>query len=173
MIFAVLCTGPSMSQAVANSVRDLNVIAVNGAYQFAPWAKALAASDSKWWACNPEAMKFTGRKFTAMNIPGIERVSPGTFGTGRCSGVLALEVAKLLGAKQILLLGADFKGGHFFGDYQKPLKNTTDERREVHRKQFRSWRDANVRISVINCTPGSGLDCFVKLPMEAALREVA
>lgn len=168
--FAVLATGPSMSQAVADSVRELRVIAVNGAYELAPWAEALVANDGKWWACNTEAMQFAGRKFSAGNILGLERLKPeGLIGTNTCSGVLAMEVAKRLGATRILLLGFDFRGGHFFGDYKPPLKKTTTERREVHRKQFRSWRDSNARVSVLNCTPLSGLDCFVKLPLEAAL----
>jgi hypothetical protein len=171
--FAVLCTGPSLSQALADAVRHLRVIAVNGAHVFAPWAEALVANDGKWWACNPEAMNFAGRKVTSQNVLGLERLNPnGAIGTNTCSGVLALEVARRAGAQRILLLGADFRSGHFFGDYKPPLKNTTPDRREVHRKQFRAWRDANTRVTVLNCTPSSGLDCFVKVPLEVALHDL-
>jgi hypothetical protein len=162
-----------MSQAVADAVRSLRVVAVNGAYIFAPWANALIANDSKWWACNPEAWKFAGHKVSTQNVPGLERMLPnGLIGTNTCSGVIGMEWAKRNGAKRILLLGADFRGGHFFGDYQTPLKNTEADRREVHREQFRKWRDANVRVQVLNCTPSSGLDCFVKVPIEEALRDM-
>lgn len=168
--FAVLCTGPSMSQAVADSVRHLRVIAVNGAYALAPWAEALAANDCKWWAANPGAMKFAGRKLSVGNNWGLERINPeGMISTGSCSGVLALEIAKRAGAEKILLLGADFKGSHFFGEYTGQLKNTTPERRKVHGKQFRAWRDANTRVTVLNCTPGSALDAFPKVPLEQVL----
>lgn len=168
--FAVLCTGPSLTQAAVDAVRHLRVIAVNGAYTLAPWAEVLVANDGKWWACNPEAMKFAGRKFSSQNVLGLERINPnGAIGTNTCSGVLALEVAKRLGAKRILLLGADFRPGHFFGDYRHPMKNTTPDRRAVHRKQFRSWRDGNAGISVLNCTPGSGLDVFVHVSLERAI----
>lgn len=173
MTFAILCTGPSMSQAVADSVRHLRVIAVNSSYTLAPWAEALAANDSRWWTQNPAALKFAGRKFSAAQQWGLERINPdGLIGTNSCSGVLALELAKRLGAKRILLLGADFHGSHFFGKYEGRLNNTTPERREVHRKQFRCWRDANVRVSVLNCTPGSALDVFAKVPLAEALQQL-
>lgn len=171
-VFAILCTGPSLTQAVADAVRHLRVVAVNGSYVFAPWAEALVANDGKWWACNPEAEKFAGRKVSTQNVLGLERMNPnGAIGTNTCSGVVAMEWARRQGATRILLLGADFRAGHFFGDYKPPMKNTTPDRREVHRKQFKAWRDANVRVTVLNCTPGSSLDCFVKVPLEVALQE--
>lgn len=170
MTFAILCTGPSMSQAVADSVRHFRVIAVNQAFELAPNAAALVANDGKWWACNPAAMRFAGRKFSSQNIHGLERINPtGAIGTHTCSGVLALEVAKRLGAKRILMFGLDFRGGHYFGAYKPPMGTTTPDRREIHRKQFRSWRDGNAGIHVFNCTPKSGLEVFVHIPLERVL----
>ena len=169
MIFAVLCTGPSMSQAVADSVRHLRVIAVNQAYELAPWAEALAANDMGWWHNNPKAREFEGRKFSANEIREVERVTGnGQVRSEHCSGVLALEVAKFLGATRVLLLGVDFHGSHYFGDYTGTLRNTTEQRRGHHAKQFAVWGKANPQVEILNCTPESKLACF---PM-ARLEEV-
>lgn len=167
MMFAVLCTGPSMSQAVAGSVRHLRVIAVNTAFELAPWADALAANDYAWWREHPKAKQFPGRKFSTNRIPGVERVETHrAISTQSCSGVLALEVAKQLGASRIFLLGADFHGSHFFGDYGGDLKNTTEDWRRVHANQFALWKRLNPQVEVINCTPGSKLECFPMARLE-------
>jgi hypothetical protein len=160
-VFAILCTGPSMSQAVADSVRHLRVVAVNNAYELAPWAEALAANDHAWWRKNPEARKFEGRKFSTNTILGVERLqAPMLVKSDSCSGVLALEVAKHLGATRILLYGVDMRGSHYFGEYSNGLLNTTEERRKIHMRQFAAWGRANPSIEVLNATPGSKLACF-------------
>lgn len=169
MHFAVLCTGPSMSQAVADAVRHLRVVAVNNTYQLAPWAEALAANDAAWWARNPEAKKFAGRKFSTNRITGVEQVKSPNVSSPYCSGVVALEVARQLGATRVLLLGADFHGSHFFGDYTDGLKNTTEARRKTHANQFKLWGRANPQLEVWNCTAGSQLGCFPKMDLQEAL----
>lgn len=158
--FAILCTGPSMSQEVANMTRSVQTVAVNNARELAPWAVALAANDSRWWLQNPDALKLPCRKFSANKLHGVERITSNMLSSATCSGVLALEVAKYLGAKRILLFGVDFKGTHYFGPYQRPLNNTTNEQREVHRKQFERWAKFNHGLPVINCTPDSDLRVF-------------
>jgi hypothetical protein len=181
MTFAVLCTGPSLSPAVAESVRHLQTVAVNTVGldvinsvtgevvpAIAPWATALAANDVAFWAAFPQAREFAGRRFSANRIKGVERIEG--VSSGHCSGVLALEVAKHLGATRILLLGCDMHGTHYFGPYaHQKLKNTTDPRRKIHIQQFAQWGKRNPGIEVINCTPGSALQCFPHSTLEAAL----
>src|SRR5262245_44079884 len=60
---AILATGPSMTQAVADSVAwfDL-IVVVNDAFRLALWAHALAANDHAWWRRNPDSREFAGRK---------------------------------------------------------------------------------------------------------------
>lgn len=178
-MFAILCTGPSMSHAVADSVRHLRVIAVNGVGidtfdaggnlipAVAPWSEALAANDMAWWKHNPKAKEFAGRKFSTNVISGVERVIASNVGTDACSGVLGLEVAKQLGAETILLLGADFHGSHYFGEYTNGLRNTHDARRKVHAKQFAAWGKANPKVQVFNCTEGSELRAFPMARLES------
>lgn len=59
----ILATGPSMSQAVADSARGFGtVIAVSDAYRLAPWADCLVSADTAWWKHhNPD---FAGPKFS-------------------------------------------------------------------------------------------------------------
>jgi hypothetical protein len=165
--FAVLATGPSMSETVARSVMlRCNVVAVSDAYRLAPWADALASQDVAWWRANPDALEFTGRKFCgASEIKGVERV-PG-ISSGSNSGLLALHVAVKLGATRILMLGFDMQGSHYFGPHQKPLKNTTADRYRVFKEQFARFQPRGVKI--LNCTPGSALAAYPSEDLACAL----
>jgi hypothetical protein len=179
---AVLCTGPSLSPAVAESVRHLQTVAVNTVGldvinsvtgevvpAIAPWATALAANDVAFWVAFPQAREFAGRRFSANRIKGVERIEG--VSSGHCSGVLALEVAKQLGATRILLLGCDMHGTHYFGPYaHQKLKNTTDPRRKIHMQQFAQWGKRNPGIEVINCTPGSAIAAFPMGSLDEFLR---
>ena len=48
-MIVLLAPGPSMSQALADSVRGCRVGAVTSALPLAPWAEFVAASDVSWW----------------------------------------------------------------------------------------------------------------------------
>lgn len=168
--FAILATGPSLSQADADSVRGRSrVIAVNDSFRLAPWADALVAVDRQWWAANPDAHDFTGRKFSRMKVQGVERIiqPPELRATHSNSGLVACLVAEMLGATRILLLGFDMAGSHFFGEHKEPLTNSTPARFAGFRSQFAKWRPRGVK--VLNCTPNSALRCFPAATLEAAL----
>ena len=162
--FALLAPGPSLTQAAADSVRGLKVIAVSDAYRLAPWADALVANDAVWWKVRPDAHAFAGRKFSANELPGIEKVPNDRNGVnkGTPSGALSLYVAKRLGAKRILLLGFDHRGDHFFGPHVAPLKNTPPQRWSLFGSYFDAMADImkSEGIEVFNCTEGSALKCF-------------
>lgn len=160
MTWVILATGPSMSQAVADSVRSAKTVAVSDAFRLAPRADVLVSADRKWWIANPDAKEFAGLKFAAIkpheDADGIERFNAGVNSIN--SGLLACHVAAKLGAKMILLCGFDLHGTHYFGPHREPLTNTTDKRFEVFKRQFAAYRPAGVEI--INCTPGSALRCY-------------
>lgn len=168
MTWAILATGPSMSQAVADSVRGLNVIAVSDAYRLAPWALAMVSQDRAWWKANPAALKFAGRKFSGGREPveGTEKL-PDVL-TGSNSGVLGIRAARFLGAKRIVLLGFDGHGTHFFGPHIGPLKNTSDARRVVHMEQHRQEAHACkwAGVEVWNCTPGTAIPHYRKAELQ-------
>lgn len=178
-MWAILASGPSMSQALADSVRGrCNVITVSDVYKLAPWADALVSQDKPWWRFHQEAHGFAGRKFSGahwdgLDVPGLERV-PFEAGiqSGTNSALLACEVAvKTFGAKELLLLGVDMKGTHFFGPHPAPLKNTTEQRFEVMKQQFANWRPKGV--TVWNCNLDSGLECFPKRSLDECLAGLA
>jgi hypothetical protein len=166
--FAVLATGPSMSQELADYVRGkCKVVVVSDAIRLAPWADALVSNDRNWWETHKAAAKFAGPKFASVSLPGGVQALPrdGLFGNGLNSGLQGMRVAKLLGATKILLCGFDMGGSHFFGPHPHPLKNTTAKRFVKHIEQFNKWRGC----PVINCTPRSALKQFPMSTIEQQL----
>lgn len=159
MKFAVLATGPSMSQEVADYVRGkCQVVAVSDSYKLAPWCDALVSTDPDWWAQNPEALELSCRKFGLIpdfrKIEGVEQFVQLPYGVN--SGLRALHVAAMLGATEIALCGVDLKGTHFFGPHEK-LSNTTPDRFKLFRQQFMRYKP---KAKVWNCSPASTLSCF-------------
>ena len=155
--WALLAPGPSASAELAERLRPFPLGVIGCAYQLAPWARFVAASDGKWWRTYPDARE-VGRSYAMHSAKDCERVR--MVGGIVNSGVLGMEVAKRQGATTILLCGFDMHGSHFFGKYTNGLSNTTDKRREVHLRQYAQWGKANPRVRVINLTAGSALKCF-------------
>ena len=165
MLAIILATGPSMSQAIANSVRGKGtVIAVSDSYKLAPWADILVSSDAAWWRFHkPE---FAGRKLSGVPVHGIE-LAEGVV-SGSNSGLIALQVAVNLGAKKVLLCGYDMGGTHFFGPHPDGLKNTAPKRFEVFKKQFENYKPKGIEI--LNCTQGSALRAYPMARLEDYLQ---
>lgn len=165
MIFAVLASGPSMSQEVADSVRGrCSVVAVSDAYRLAPWADVLVSQDAAWWRSHPDAKEFKGRKFAGVVVPDVEKF-PSL--TGSNSGLLGCQVAVSLGATRILLLGVDLRGSHFFGPHPAPLRNTAEHRFRAFEEQFKRYKPRGVEI--LNCSPKSFLKAYPKADLNASL----
>lgn len=159
-MWAVLATGPSMSQEIADFVcGKCSVVAVSDAYKLAPWADALVSHDRAWWREYPEAMNFAGRKFCATDLHGTEIIKGPYIGSDINSGLEGMRVAQMLGASLIILLGFDMsakRGAHYFGKHPAPLSNTKPERFKKQIEQFMKWKGCEV----LNCTHGSALKHF-------------
>lgn len=168
--WAILASGPSMSKEVAESVRPFRVIAVSNTYELAPWADVLVSNDKSWWTNTPNAKSFMGEKFCGLAIEPPKEVTkfPGAM-SGSNSALLALQVAVSKGAKRILLLGVDLGGKHYFGDHPSPLKNPTEHRFEIFKRQFAAYKPAGVEI--FNCSPGSRLKAYPFASVEDFLPE--
>lgn len=150
-----------MNLQVARSLMGrCSVVVVSDAFRLAPWADGLVSQDAKWWASNPDAMQFAGRKFSGALMEGVEKVQfEGPIASGSNSGLLAMHVAVTkFGATRLLLLGFDMCGGHFFGPHVAPLRNTSPSRFDAFKEQFKRYRPRGVEI--INCTPGSVLKAY-------------
>ncbi len=170
--WAVLATGPSLTQAQADAVRGrFGVIAVSDAYRLAPWADALVSTDSAWWRHHKP--RFAGRRFSALGHKGTEPVRGHAPGSN--SGALAVRVARSLGARLIVLLGFDGHGSHFFGDHPAPLVNTTPARRRIHAQQHAAEAAACAAagIQIFNCTPGTALTCYPIATLDEVLDATA
>lgn len=144
---AVLASGPSMSQDIADYVRGrARVIAVNnqgiptyaeGKHHpaLAPWADVLYASDPKWWrAYQEDALKFAGLKVTVrttleyadvlsleLSVSAPFDPRPTHLVSGGNSGYQAIHLAAHFGAARILLCGFDMRAvdgrKHWFGNH--------------------------------------------------------
>lgn len=167
----ILASGPSLSDEDVDYIAarccrlDLITIVVNNSYMKAPWADALVANDHNWWRAYPEAMGFSGHKFSC----GIEAYKGtswfNTRSLGHSDGVnstlVAMYVARdVYKVDRIILLGVDMHsrhGAHFFGKHTVSfLRNTDDDLFKRHIKQFDKFSGCEV----INCTKGSDLKRF-------------
>lgn len=161
---AVLASGQSLTDEQVEYVRKareygrLNyVLAVsNVGLDKAPWADALVSHDSKWWHSNKSSFEFRGIKFSRMGLAGTQKFIP-EHKSGCNSGYMAMQIARdIYKAHQIILLGFDMHGTHYFGEHTSGLKNTSESDFKRHIMQFDSWTGAEV----INCTPDSALTQF-------------
>ena len=193
---AILASGPSMTRDQADYVRGkCRVIAVNnqgidthvdGVLQpaLAPWADALYAADYKWWNCYKDrALKFEKYKISIRSGPFKEvhylqqsavRVfdpRPDYLVTGGNSGYQALHLAVHFGAKRVILLGYDMRmqgtRKHWFGDHPGNLNARGNYPMWIRCFQmFANELRKNLGVGVVNCTPGTALDCFPKAELK-------
>jgi hypothetical protein len=181
-----IATGPSLTREDVEACRDkAPVIAVNDAVRYAPWADVLYACDAKWWSEHPETMTFTGRKYglrAASGRPDVTVLKQGTDGglsldpttlcTGKNSGYQAINLAVLLGAVRILLLGYDMQAAgtqvHFFGNHPWPSGPTPFGLFLAHFQTLVAPLRA-AGVTVVNCTRSTRLTCFPRQPLAEAL----
>lgn len=185
----ILASGPSMNQAVANTVRGTRTIAINTTFQLAPWADMLYAADARWWkayekpidgpswrilggikvACEPTQYKEV-HQIKNTGESGFDP-DPGCVRIGGNSGYQAIHIAAHAGAKRILLCGFDMKGCHWHGRHPEPLRNHGEGIYARWLKNFDGLAKAlnGLGIEVLNCTPGSALKAFPMVALEEAL----
>lgn len=188
----VAATGPSLTLQVAESCVGQHVVAVNDAYRLLPYAEVLYGCDPDWWEVHQGCPGFAGEKWSSHELVHNDKLAtasrynlrlvggrdgegfsldPSAVHYGSNSGFQAINLAILMGARRVLLVGFDMhtRGHrHFFGDHPEPLSNYM--KFETLVPTFR--RAAALLpsgIEIINCTPGSALDCFPIMPLEDAL----
>lgn len=171
---AILASGPSMSQAVADKVRAdrLPAIVVNTTFRLAPWADLLYGADASWWKNTAGALQFAGLKFSCEPVLGILNLrnagKTGYSDDATCihtygnSGAQAIQIAAKGGAARILLHGFDMRGSHWHGEHPKPLRSTSAGTLDGWVKSMETLAAelAQRSVQVVNCTPGSALKCF-------------
>lgn len=194
-----IASGPSLTAEDVALVRGkARVIAINANYTLAPWCDVLYAADAKFWRWiykgthpygdGPAFLReFAGLKYTltrgAADVHksvtvlrrGIDTglsVNPTTLNTGRNSGYQAINLAVLLGASRILLLGYDMQQGpkgqeHWHVDHPNKSRSPYQNFRSFYPSLVEPLKAAGVE--VINCTRRTALTCFPRMALEHAL----
>ena len=92
---------------------------------------------------------------------------------GSNSGYQALNIAVLMGATRIILLGFDMKRvqgkSHFFGEHPKGLSNGDGYGLFIEKFQTAVDLPKEAAIEVLNCTPDSALPWFEKRDLREVL----
>ncbi len=166
------------------------MIVVNDMYRRLPCADLLYASDGAWWNAHKGAPGFAGLKVSqdaaAAQNWGVKRVpmedgaglslDPLRIYGGGNGGYQAVNLAVLLGARQILLLGYDLVTSptgrlHSYPNHAGDLANPDSDCFLRWRKSFETMVPDLERaaIDIVNCSPSSALDCFPKAQLEAVL----
>lgn len=200
----LIAGGPSLTKGQVTSVKhayyhgEIQAIGVNDAYRLAPWVDGLYAADPPWWELHIKAVRetyipnlycqdeHTSRRWGLRWTPGPKRgghleytglsFDPNRIHYGSHSGFQALNIAVLMGAKKIILLGYDMKPGaggkmHWFGEHPETSGLCTE-------RDFGPWVEfydqaagqlADRGIQVLNCSPDSAINCFPKTTITAAL----
>lgn len=184
-VAVIIGGGPSITQEQIGIIQKAHkkgsvfAIAINDAYQLAPWADVLYVCDSVWWKWHYENTKeFRGLRITRSlaaekrypdliwiegepHDQGLSKRQDSIV-NGRIGGYQAINLAVNFGAKKILLIGYDMRniGGlsHWFGDHPNNQRPFWKNRIEHFKNMLPDLKERN--ITVINCTPGSALDAF-------------
>jgi hypothetical protein len=187
----VAATGPSLTQEVADRCRGHAAVAVSDAWRLLPWADVLYACDAAWWRYHRGVPDFAGERWTSHGAGNDKQDIASTYGLrcvagaqgvgfsrrqdvihyGHNSGFQALNLAILLGAARIVLVGFDMRvvdgRRHFHGDHPHPLINADPRRFVPHFERAAASLPAGVEI--LNATPGSALTCWPIVPLVDAL----
>jgi len=184
-VAVIIGGGPSVTQDQIDLIREahekgnVHVIAINNAYEIAPWADVLYACDAVWWKWHHEhTVDFQGLRITRSlkareNYPDLiwiegEAHDQGlskrqdSIVNGRIGGYQGINLAVNFGAKRILLVGYDMRniGGlsHWHGDHPNKQRPIWKHRIAHFKNMLPDLKERG--IEVINCTPGSALDAF-------------
>jgi len=188
----VIASGPSLTQADCDLVKSkpVKTLAVSDAYKLIE-ADYHYSCDRVWWELHIAHVK-AGRRFTQYGgdderewaeSQGLEPVlSCGLPGLGLdCihtngnSGAQAINLAYLLGAKSIYLLGFDMDWtdgkSHFFGDHPEGLRNRNPN--VLIPKFDQLAKDLEARgVEVINCSRATALYQFRRESLESVLERL-
>lgn len=177
----VLATGPSLPGLIAGGPLPFETIAINNAFDVAPWADHLYAADWLWWHVNNGAPSFAGQRwsvspkagllFDDITVLGSVRSGGLSFAEGVInigipgganSGHQAINLAVLMGAMRIILIGFDLQTvdgeEHYFGQHAAPL-NSGSNLKGFATSIATIAADAG-GIEILNATPGSALEEF-------------
>lgn len=182
----ILASGESAAEWRRFVFRPWPVFAINDAWRLEPSACCLYAADRRWWehhgpdvrrdfqgACyTADAWTAKQQKINAVRVehrPGLS-LEPGTLYAGGDignSGAQAMNLAVHLGARQLVLVGFDMHGSHFFGDHPKEVARHSAQPFDQFVKGMATMAadlDKN-GIAVVNASPTSKLMYWPRRPL--------
>jgi len=187
----VVCigAGPSITKDdAAYALSHAPVVAAGDGYWYAPRAEVLHACDLRWWRKEYGARAFRGRFRTTLDATaarefglrlletgpkfGLQVADPWAVAHGQSSGYQAVNLAVLMGAARVLLLGYDYQksehGEHYFhrDDRWRGTRNY-GKMREAWPSMAEAARAVGVEI--VNCSRRSVLECFPTRPLREVL----
>lgn len=188
-VVVILGGGPSLT---ASQIRDVawarldgrcRVIAVNDSVYLAWWADWLHAADGNWWRTHIQRVQhFKGIKttidptvptawvsgvFNPTGVIGFDK-DPYCIRTGNGSGYQAIHCAMQACAKRIVLLGFDMQGDHWHSGH---VGEAPTNHAETMVKHFDTLVPTlkELKIDIVNCSPGSALWCFPRAELLSVL----
>lgn len=167
--------GPSLSSCDLDALRSQGkIIAINRAFEAAPEADLLFWADRRfyeWFAAGIDALG--GEKVTVSDDGDYpddvcrlkwDRSAPFSIDptrlAGQCSGGHAINLAALLGCREIWLLGFDFGDGHWHDGYPQTGNEHLRTKKFVPAIERMAPHLAASGIAVFNANPASNLRCF-------------
>ncbi len=127
---AILAAGPSMSQSVADAMREHKTVVLNHTVTLAPWADLFLALDPGETFC-AQCPNFAGIRVCGIDDPDTDALYAGlmyeriTLGEGhqieiRNNGLAAIRLTERLGVAKIILCGFDPQvRGYYTGEWSE------------------------------------------------------
>lgn len=186
----ILGGGPSLKNVDIELLRGRGrVIAINDAYQLCPFADVVYWADTRWFRLHHERLADHTAPFkvTRADPEFRHQVSPlyvlklaAGYGlssshdtiTGIDGGANAINVAHLLGAGTIVLLGYDMRAnGHWHNGHEgmKPTDQTVYDRDYIPAYGRLALSAQKLGLKILNATTGSALKCFETARLDKVL----
>jgi hypothetical protein len=187
----VVClgSGPSLTLEDVDFCRGrARVIAVKDTIRLAPWADVLYSGEIKWWRHYGRTLAFDGLRYgieaegmaalaPSVNVNVLKNTgfigletNPAGLRTGKNSGYQAINLAALLGAARIVLLGYDMQldgsRPHFFGDHPYPRSNVFRDFIQLFETLIEPLKQLG--IAIVNCSRATALTCFERCSLAEA-----
>ena len=109
-------------------------------------------------------------KLTSIDAPGLSK-KQGTIHRGDNSGYQAINLAYLLGAERIILLGFDMMmhgtQRHWFGDHPGDMNAASSY--PSFMRHFETIKPADYGLEIWNCSRRTAMDCFPKHDLDECL----
>lgn len=182
--------GPSVNHIPWKLLRDRPIVGCNDAFRLGDHIDWLVFADKRWWVWNHEELtKWKNRENTIALVPQLLKdkpswlkivrrdearfglsVEPDTVCWNRGCGGAAINVAYLLGASRVVLLGFDMRmvdRKHNWHDNHR-----SEERPKIYQNSMipflKPMSDAMkvTGFQIVNATPNSALDVFPIKPLE-------